>query len=361
MNHIPTAAIEKIDIITLCDYYINIQYQHSTIMTSSNQFSFAEVCAGAGGLSKGFINKGFQPVFLNDFDKVCCRTLLTNHPTANIINGSMTDINMTQYKNIDVLMGGVPCQSFSQIGERKGLDDERGNLMMEFIRMIQISQPKVFLIENVKGLTTHDKGNTFKIIMEKLSEMHNYEIHSKILNANDYGVPQKRERLIIIGVNKDFISKEYEYPKKKEYKPVLRDVLFDVPQSDGYQYKGRKKEIMELVPQGGCWINLPEDIQREYLKNSFDSGGGKRGIARRLSYDEPSLTLTCSPCQKQTERCHPTETRPLTIREYARIQTFPDDYIFEGSIAQQYKQIGNAVPVKMAEKLAKSIKKILKN
>ena len=135
----------------------------------------------------------------------------------------------------------------------------------------------------------------------------------------------------------------------------MKDALKDVPESEGTKYSEEKKKVMELVPEGGCWINLPEDIKKKYMGNSLNSGGGKRGIARRLSWDEPSLTLTTSPCQKQTERCHPSETRPLKTREYARIQTFPDNFVFEGSISSIYKQIGNAVPCMLGYYLGLSL------
>ena len=325
----------------------------------NNQFfKFVEVCAGAGGLSTGFCEQGFNPLLLNDFDKSCCNTLENNHEDCNIVKDSFTNINFLQYKNVDVLMGGVPCQSFSQAGKRKGLEDDRGNLLVEFIKLIEKITPKVFLIENVKGLITHENGETFQKIKNKINKINKYNLHYKVLNANNYNVPQKRERLFIIGTLKT-LNNTFKFPEPNTYKPVLKDVLLEVPESQGYEYPQSKKEIMELVPPGGCWINLPLNIQKEYMKNSFNSGGGKRGIARRLSMDEPSLTLTTSPCQKQTERCHPNETRPLNIREYARIQTFPDNYIFSGSIAQQYKQIGNAVPVNLAIEIAKSVKSFL--
>jgi DNA (cytosine-5)-methyltransferase 1 len=321
-------------------------------------YNFIEVCSGAGGLSTGFINKNFKPMLLNDFDKICCKTLELNHNNCNIIKGSFVEIDFTKYKGIDILMGGVPCQSFSQAGKRKGLDDPRGNLLLEFIKIVDKIEPKIFLIENVKGLITHDEGNTFNSIINTITELNKYKIYHKVLNANDYGVAQKRERLFIIGVHNK-IKKKFKFPKKLENKPILKDVLINVPKSEGLQYSEEKKKIMDLVPQGGCWINLPEEIQKSYMKQSYYSSGGKRGIARRLSMNEPSLTLTTSPCQKQTERCHPTETRPLNIKEYSRIQSFPDNYIFSGSILQQYKQIGNAVPVKLAEEIAEAIKKVL--
>lgn len=325
--------------------------------------TFIEVCAGAGGLSSGFINKGFCPLLLNDLDKHSCNTLRLNHSTqnVNIHCGSFTDIDFSKYSNkVDVFMGGVPCQSFSQAGKRKGLSDSRGNLMLEFIKTINVLNPKVFLIENVKGLITHEKGDTFDRIMCEIKNIGKYEIYWRVLNANDYSVPQNRKRLFIIGIRND-INKNatFKFPQEDSYKPTLADALREVPPSIGYSYKGRKKEIMDMVPQGGCWVDLPEEVQKEYMKKSYYSGGGKRGIAKRLDMDKPCLTLTTSPCQKQTEKCHPLETRPLSVREYARIQTFPDSYKFTGSIGNQYKQIGNAVPVKLAEHIADSLKLIL--
>lgn len=187
----------------------------------------------------------------------------------------------------------------------------------------------------------------------------------QVLKAIHYKVPQKRERLILVGVRKD-IETEYLYPKpyKKIYN--LKDALkqgelfdCDVPKSSGAKYPMSKKAVLDLVPQKGYWRDLPLEIQKEFMGGSFYLGGGKTGIARRIGWDEPCLTLTCSPAQKQTERCHPEETRPFTVREYARIQTFPDDWEFAGSLAQQYKQIGNAVPVNLGREVGYSIVKFL--
>ena len=270
----------------------------------------------------------------------------------------MKEIDLNLYKNIDILMGGVPCQSFSYAGKRKGLDDMRGNLLLEFIKIVKNICPKIFIIENVKGLYTHCNGTTFKKIYDEIENTNNYNIYCKVLNSNDYGVPQNRERLFIVGVSKN-IKKEFKFPEKNEYKPVLRDVLENCPTSDGIEYSEKKKKLFELIPEGGCWVDLPLEMQKTYLGKSFESGGGKRGILKRLHMDKPCLTLLTSPSQKQTERYHPIKTRPLQILEYARIQTFPDDYKFYGSLNQQYRQIGNAVPVKLAYHLAKEIKKLL--
>ena len=317
--------------------------------------NFIEVCAGAGGMSLGFIESGMKHVLLIDNDKDSCETLKINHNGVNVQCIDMRTIDLSGYTGkIDVLCGGIPCQSWSQAGNRGGVDDSRGHLVYTFRDLVKTIHPKVFVIENVKGMTSLNGGEAFREILEILKCDDTYSITHAILNANDYGVAQKRERLIIVGISKE-LNKEFSFPKKLEYKPVLRDVLVNVPESIGSEYSDRKKEIFRLVPEGGCWVDLPENIQREYLGNSYFSGGGKRGIAKRLSMSQPSLTLLCSTQQKQTERCHQTELRPLNIREYARIQSFPDDFIFKGSMNSQYKQIGNAVPVKLAHHIGKSI------
>lgn len=170
----------------------------------------------------------------------------------------------------------------------------------------------------------------------------------------------KRERLVIFGVKKDSNS-HIAFPKEGGYTVSLGEALRDVPESRGQKYTDKKYQVMSLVPEGGCWRDLPESVMKNYMGASLFLGGGKTGMARRLAWNEPSLTLTCNPAQKQTERCHPSETRPLTIREYARIQSFPDDWAFEGSVSSQYKQIGNAVPVNLGYHLGRCVIAMLSN
>ena len=216
-----------------------------------------------------------------------------------------------------------------------------------FARCIKETDPLIFMAENVRGLISHDNGRTLETMISVFQEL-GYDVQYKLMNAVNYGVPQKRERIIIIGAKPGV---EFEFPEQETEIKTLRDALKNVPPSQGQQYSENKRRVLELVPPGGCWRDLPIDIQKEYMGKSFYSGGGRTGMARRMSWDEPSLTLTCSPSQKQTERCHPDETRPFTVREYARIQTFPDDWDFAGGIGEKYKQIGNAVPVRLAYKL----------
>ena len=181
-----------------------------------------------------------------------------------------------------------------------------------------------------------------------------------MLNAWDYGVAQKRERLITIGVRKNLSDKIlYKFPKPHKYKPVLRDILKDVPQSVGVPYGDNKRKLFELVPPGGYWRDIDPVLAKEYMKSCWEMEGGRTGILRRLSMDEPSLTVLTSPSQKQTERCHPLEARPFNVRENARCQSFPDEWEFCGSVMSQYKQVGNAVPVNLAYEVARSIKEAL--
>jgi len=326
-----------------------------------------ELFAGCGGMALGFERAGFHPLLLNDFDKAACNSLKANRPEWNVIQGDVSKIDFEQFqgKDVDLLSGGFPCQSFSYAGKQLGLEDTRGTLFYEYARALDIIQPKMFVAENVKGLITHDNGNTLKTIISVFEKM-GYKVYSpKVLKAVNYNVPQKRERVFIVGVRsdlKDLIQWDYPTDTTKGDPLTIRDALFagrlydcDVPLSVGSTYNEKKKKVLDLVPPGGWWKDLPKDIQKEYMMKSFYSLGGKTGIARRFSWDEPSLTLLCSPAQKQTERCHPDETRPFTIREYARIQTFPDDWIFSGSITNQYKQIGNAVPPNLSEAIGKSI------
>lgn len=315
-----------------------------------------ELFAGGGGMALGLEQAGIEDLEFVEFNKSACATLRANRPNWNVIEGDIHEVDFTEYKGkIDLVSGGAPCQAFSYAGKRLGFGDTRGTLFAEFARCVKETEPKMFLFENVKGLLSHDKGRTFATIQHVFQEL-GYQVEYKVLNAAYFGVGQKRQRLIVIGIRNDLKDKiQFEYPTPEDHMTVLRDVLQNVPDSPYQPYSESKRKVMELVPAGGCWVDLPEDIAKEYMGKSYYSGGGRRGMARRISWDEPCLTLTTSPSQKQTERCHPDETRPFTVREYARIQSFPDDWKFKGSLSDQYKQIGNAVPVELARRIGEQI------
>jgi DNA (cytosine-5)-methyltransferase 1 len=320
--------------------------------------NYLELCAGCGGLSYGLELSGLIPKALIELDNNCVNTLNRNFDNEIIIHSDIRNIDFSKYKNkIDIVVGGIPCQSFSISGKRKGLDDKnKGGLFYDFVKCLYETEPLMFMIENVEGLVNINNGDTLKDMIQKLENME-YDVSYEVLNAVNYLVPQKRKRIIIIGTS---FGIKFKFPQKRNKILTIKDALKKVPNSDGVQYSDNKKNILELIPRGGCWIDLPLKLQKEYLGKSYNSGGGKRGMARRLSWNEPCLTLTTSPCQKQTERCHPDETRPLKTREYARIQTFPDDFEFLGSVNSIYRQIGNAVPPMLAYFIGNEINICLK-
>ena len=313
-------------------------------------------------MAVGLEKAGIKCVALNEIDKWACQTLRENRPKWNVLEGDVKSFDFTKYNDkVDIVTGGFPCQAFSYAGKKLGLKDARGTLFYEFARVVKEVNPPICIGENVKGLLSHEKGKTIAGMISILDEIGYNVIPVKVLKAINYKVPQKRERVILVGIRKD-INLKYEYPKPHNKIYNLIDALkkgelydCDVPKSPGSKYPDHKRTVLDLIPQKGYWRNLPIAIQKEYMGKSYYLGGGKTGIARRIGWDEPSLTLTCSPAQKQTERCHPEETRPFTIREYARIQTFPDDWKFMGSVSQQYKQIGNAVPCNLGQEIGYSI------
>ena len=256
-----------------------------------------------------------------------------------------------------MVAGGFPCQAFSYAGKGLGFGDPRGTLFYQFLRCVKEVRPKIALGENVRGLEKHDGGKTLKTMIHLLEEA-GYAVAYRILRSQFLDVPQKRERLVIVGIRKD-VAKHHLFPMERDYTVNLGEALKDVPDSPGYEYSPKKFKIMKLIPEGGCWRDLSDLLQREYMGGSYFLGGGKTGMARRLSMNEPSLTLTCNPAQKQTERCHPKHTRPLNVREYARIQTFPDEWTFSGSVCSAYRQIGNAVPVNLAFHIGQALEAIL--
>lgn len=366
-EHVSTDVLARICTVLDCEIQDIVKIEKGNTpkrKEESTSMTAIELFAGAGGLALGLEKAGFSSLGLIEFDKNACETLKENRKNWNVIHDDISNVSsldLEEYfgikKNeLDLLSGGAPCQAFSYAGKKLGLEDARGTLFYHYAIFLKKLQPKVFLFENVRGLLTHDMGRTYKIMIDIFNQA-GYVIQKEILNAWDYGVPQKRERLITIGIRKDLKNKlNIDFPLPHSYRPVLKDILLDVPKSAGSQYSEYKKEIFKLVPPGGYWKDIPVEVAKEYMKSCWDMGGGRTGILRRLSLDEPCLTVLTSPSQKQTDRCHPLEARPFTVRENARCQTFPDDWQFCGSVGQQYKQVGNAVPVNLAYEIAMKIK-----
>lgn len=330
------------------------------VLKSENATSHSciELFAGCGGMALGFGNAGIQHVLLNELNGDAVHTLRTNAPGWNVIKADASSLNFRKYR-ADIVEAGFPCQAFSYAGKKMGFEDTRGTLFFEFARCIKETRPKIAIGENVRGLLRHNGGKTLNTMISVLDQL-GYRVAYKVLRSQYLDVPQKRERLIIVAVRKD-IDIPILFPKEQDYTISVREALVNCPDSEGQEYSEKKKRAFLHVPPGGYWRDLPTKLQEEYMGASLHLSGGKTGMARRLSWDEPCLTLTCSPAQKQTERCHPEKTRPLTIREYARIQTFPDEWGFHGSIASRYKQIGNAVPVNLAFHIGMCLIAMLEN
>ena len=364
VNGVKGFDMEELTDIPEVSEMLNGRWYDESHVEPLRQYTSVELFAGGGGLALGLSLAGFHHVLLNEFDTSACKTLRTNRPDWNVIEGDVRHIDFIPLRNkVDFLSGGFPCQAFSYAGKQGGFNDTRGTLFFELARAVAEIRPKVFMGENVKGLTSHENGKTFDTICNVIKELGYTLVEPRVLKAIMYQVPQKRERLILIAIRNDIAEHvQFHWPSPYERILTLRDAFYksvifdtDVPESDGMKYPEKKQRVLELVPQGGDWRDLPEEVAREYMGGSWKLGGGKTGMARRLSLDEPSLTLTCAPAQKQTERCHPLETRPLTVREYARIQTFPDYWKFQGTMSAKYKQIGNAVPVNLAWAIGRSL------
>lgn len=341
--------------------------------------------SGAMGLDLGLIKSGLNVVIGQDYDAACVKTIQLNGHKA--IGGDIRGIQADQLLEATKLQrgetflvcGGPPCQPFSTAGKRLGINDPRGSLFMDFIRMIDYIKPRFFVMENVKGLmsaplkhlpmTERDEndpeqklGTVLDVVLSEFKKL-GYKTVYGVLDAVNYGVPQFRERFVLIGSRDQediFLPfpTHFQMHQEKAYRwTVLNDVIRDLEMDCGEcaAFSEERMKYLKLVPEGGNWRDLPHDVVQAAMGGAYNSGGGKVGFYRRLSYSQPSPTLVTSPVQKATMMCHPTQNRPLSVREYARIQQFPDEWKFFGPLAAQYRQVGNAVPVGLAIAIGKAI------
>lgn len=329
------------------------------------EYKSIELFAGAGGLALGLEQAGFHHIGLVEKDKDAVATLRLNRPEWNVVDEDITLVAERDLEaefgikkgELDLLSGGAPCQSFSTAGKKLGLEDTRGTMFYYYAKFLEKLQPKVFLFENVRGLKYHDNKRTFPIILNVFEEA-GYTVKYDVLNALDYGAPQKRDRLITIGVRNDLAANHsYTFPQPHDYKPVIADIELEVKpdKTRCSYYSDNKYAVISQVPPGGCWSDIPEEIAKPYMKRCWLLRGSKPGILRRFKLDEPCYAVMTSPSSKYCDRCHPLEIRPFSYRENARLQTFPDDWEFVGSLTSKYRQIGNAVPVSLAKDIGLQI------
>ncbi|MCI7576626.1 MAG: DNA cytosine methyltransferase [Spirochaetia bacterium] len=337
--------------------------------------------SGAMGLDLGLEQAGLHVKICQDFDVSCVKTIEANGKNAilgDIRNIAPEDIlNKTGLKQGEpfLVCGGPPCQPFSTAGKRLGINDPRGSLFMDYIRMINYIRPRFFIMENVKGIMSSplktesdqplDKNSPKTVLDVILSEFEKLEYKTVygILDAVNYGVPQFRERFVLIG-SRDYediflpIPTNFQMHQNKEMLwKTTGDVIKDLEKNPGEcaSFSSDRLKYLRMIPEGGNWKDLPKDILEKAMGGAYLSGGGKVGFYRRLSYSQPSPTVVTSPVQKATMMCHPTQDRPLSIKEYARLQQFPEDWKFVGTTSAKYRQIGNAVPVGLAKAIGKAI------
>lgn len=353
------------------------------------KYRVIDLFAGVGGLSYGFAhNENFEIVMANEYEKDIATAYRMNHPTVNVIQGDIRDITEDQLKavmgdeGIDIIVGGPPCQSYSTLGKRQM--DDRAHLFEEYCRVLSIVQPKMFIFENVSGLLSMQGGKLIEIIKEEFRKL-GYEVKSKLLNAVDYGVPQYRDRVILVGMKG---KNDFEYPEATHGEgliphltvcdafsdlPVLKsgeesDEYATEPQNDFQRFLRRNTtrieenvaptngahliRIMEALPDGGSKDDLPEEIRPK-------SGYGN--TYAKMWWKRPAPTVTRNFATPSSSRCvHPRDSRAMTTREGARLQSFPDDYKFYGSRSTKNLEIGNAVPPLLSIALAKEVEKVIK-
>lgn len=344
-------------------------WENQKTTKSTKPFTSMEFFAGGGGLALGLEQAGFDNILCVDMNASATQALRHNRPLWSVQTSTINDIKQEWLDSVDLISGGFPCQPFTVAGKQGGLSDTRGTAFFDFASVIGKVKPKVVLAENVKGLINHDKGKTLATILNVFEGL-GYTVYAKLLNSMFYQVPQSRERLIMVGIRNDLVGEgfvPFEFPSVCHTLYSVRDALkagdlyeTDVPDSFAFSYNERTEFILSHVPAGGNWKDLPEGLKQEYAGAAFlDTRGGRSRLGRRLSWNDPSPTLLTDSLGKKTCACHPSETRPLAIREYARIQSFPDSWQFYGSPTAQFTQIGNAVPVNMAAAIGRSIVRFL--
>lgn len=357
-------------------------------MTDYNVIS---LFSGAMGLDIGLEQAGLKVLITQDFDPWCVKTIIKNGfnciagDIRKLINDDPSCSFLLKPTNLlpgepFMVVGGPPCQPFSTAGRRQGINDPRGSLFKQFIHVIDKIRPRFFVMENVKGLLSapvkhvpvqeryrllepeERLGSVFKIICQEFEKL-GYSIVYGLVDAVHYGVPQFRERLVIIGSRNHediFLPQPTHFRQHQlgDYRwRTLRTAISDLEDDCGVcaRFSDERLYYLRQVPMGGNWRNInPEELPKA-MGGAYSSEGGKVGFFRRLHYDQPCPTIVTSPVQKATMFCHPVKDRPLSLKEYMRIQQFPDDWLIEGSVSECYKQIGNAVPIGLGRAIGNAI------
>lgn len=336
--------------------------------------------SGAMGLDIGMKNGGIPALLACEFNKYCRMTIAENAPGMALIGDInkyepaeiLRLANIPEGRKVDVIFGGPPCQAFSTAGARRALADERGNVFLRYIEVVEKIRPTYVVIENVRGLLSAPypykdieepiKGGALCVILDRLKEA-GYTISFELYNAANFGAPQIRERVVMIGKlngpKVPYLSPTHDESGRYGLRPwiTLREAVEDIEDNPHHyvDFPEKRLKYYRMLKEGQYWKDLPKEVQEEAMGATLKLGGGKTGFFRRVSFCRPSPTLVTDPTMPATDLCHPTENRPLSVEEYSRIQGFPDDWKICGPINEQYKQIGNAVPIKLGEAIARTI------
>ena len=357
-----------------------------------NGLNAVSLFSGAMGLDLGFLAAGFDIRVANDIDPWSRDTVKTNLPDLRFIDRNIDDVTTKELLDlasiakgeVDILVGGPPCQPFSPAGKRMGLSDPRASPLKYFINAIRELQPKAFVMEEVPGLLSsrlkhfpiserekreptgeEEEGSAFKVVLQMLRSTNYNMVYGK-LNSADFGSPQVRERLIFLGLRDSSPS----LPERTHSGSGIAGTLpwntfweatadLKPPKKDFAGLSDVTKKYMSYIPPGGNWRELPEELTKDAMKGAYYAGGGKMGFYRRLSWDEPSPTVVTTPSQKGTMFVHPEQDRMISVREYGRVQGFPDDWEIVGSASDKYRLIGNAVSVHLSYAVALHVRSLL--
>jgi DNA (cytosine-5)-methyltransferase 1 len=369
-----------------------IEDKISGVEHKENALNTLSFFSGALGLDIGLEKEGFNILLACEFDKACRNTITLNKPKLGLIgdirNYSVDEIisysGLKNKKDVDVIVGGPPCQAFSTAGKRLGFADSRGNVFLKYLEIIEEIAPKYFVIENVRGLMSsilqieekdeiidqiplsilNEKGSSLYYVIKRL-ENAGYNINFDLYNSANFGTPQIRERVVIIGTKNSLKvnrltpthseNGEYDLPKWKTLKEAFK-ILKNIDSHESIFYSEKRSKLYQNLKSGQNWKDLPIDLQMEALGKAFFLGGGKTGFMRRLNWNRPSPTVVTNPAMPATDLCHPNEIRPLSVEEYKAIQEFPLDWKLAGNTIDKYKQIGNAVPVGLGQAIGREIK-----
>ncbi len=369
---------------------LNMPNSHNNKMASLNSTPIAlSFFSGAMGMDIGLEKAGFETLLTCEIESVIRDTISRNKPGIPIIGDirqysakEVLDIaGVDVSTDVDLIVGGPPCQAFSTAGRRQGFNDDRGNVFLTYLELATTIRPKYIVIENVRGLMSCPikhrphcrRGESFDTLQTdeltggallhiiKIMEDNGYSVSFNLYNAANFGTPQKRERIIIVCNRSDIkvphLKPTHSEDEKWGLKPweTFRMAVDGLTDHHHVNFPESRLKYYRLLKEGQNWRNLPKELQQEAMGNSYFAGGGKTGFYRRLAWDAPSPTVVTHPAMPATDLCHPAEDRPLSVEEYKRVQEFPDNWEITGSITDQYKQIGNAVPVSLGVAVGKCL------